>query len=145
MQAILRWGHLWRGRHIVFYVDNSAIVSALSSGTIQNVQVMNILRWIVMLAAHMGFTYSSSWLTSVDNLLTDAASCFEYGHLFSMAPYMQKNPCKPHPQLHGIRHTLTCLPESLFSSGTALPPWPELPIGQDRNNSQISSSCIHSS
>src|SRR5882672_10046218 len=58
------------------------IVSVLSSGTIQNAQVMNMLRWIVMLAACMGFTYSSSWLASVDNSLTDAASCFKYGCLF---------------------------------------------------------------
>jgi len=60
LQAILRWGHLWKGHHIVFHVDNMGVVSALSSGTIQNPQVMNMLRMIVMLAAQLEFSYSSS-------------------------------------------------------------------------------------
>jgi len=122
LQAILRWGHLWWGHHIIFHVDNSAMVSALSLGTIQNAQVMNILRWIVMLAVQLGFIYSSSWLVFNDNSLADAASHFEYHHLFTMAPSMQKKPCMPHPQLCGIKHMLTCPPGLPSSFGTALPP-----------------------
>src|SRR5882724_9677905 len=76
LQVILRWGHLWRGHHIIFHMDNSAVVLALSSGTIQNAQVMNILRQIVMLAVWLSFNYSSSWIVSSDNLLADAASHF---------------------------------------------------------------------
>src|SRR5882724_2886825 len=96
LQVILRWGHLWWGHHIVFHIDNSSVVSAISSGTIQNSQVMNMLRWIVMLAAQLGFTYSSSGLASTQNSLADAASHFEYYHIFSLAPSMQKKPCTPH-------------------------------------------------
>ena len=86
MQAILRWGHHWEGCHINFHIDNTAIVSALSSGTIWNSQVMNILRSIVMLAARMGFSYSSIWIPSIHNLLTHTAFRFEYAWLFQMAP-----------------------------------------------------------
>src|SRR5882724_2222318 len=106
-------------------MDNSAMVSALSSGTIQNAQVMNILRWIVMLAAWLSFNYSSSWIASSDNLLADATSCFKYYRLFSTAPFMQKKPCSSHPQLHGIKHKLTFPHELHSSSGTDLPLQPE--------------------
>jgi len=53
-------GHLWQGHHIVFHVDNSAVVSAISSGTNPELSSYECLRWIVMLAAQLGFTYSSS-------------------------------------------------------------------------------------
>ena len=86
LQAIMRWGHLWNGRHIVFHIDRTPVVSALTSGTIQNAQVMNILRLIVMLAAWLNFSYSSSWLASSHNALADAASRFEYGRLFTLSP-----------------------------------------------------------
>jgi len=124
LQAVLRWGHLWKGHDVVFHINNSAIVSALASGTFWNAQVMNMLRMIIMLAVWLGFTYSSIWLTSDDNLLADTASQFEYARLFTTSPSMQKSPCWPHPQTHGIKLTLTC-PTGLHSFfGMALPPQP---------------------
>src|SRR5882724_10415800 len=72
LQAILRWGHLWKGHQVIFQVENTAVVSALSVGTIQNTQ------WIIMLAAQLSFSYSSSWIASAHNSLADAASHFEY-------------------------------------------------------------------
>ena len=74
LQATLRWDHLWKGNHIILYVDNTAVVSALLSGSMQSPQVMNMLRLIIMLAAWLGFTYNSSWLASADNSLADATS-----------------------------------------------------------------------
>jgi len=78
LQAVLRWGHLWKGHEVIFHVDNSAIVSALALGSFQNAQVMNMLRMIVKLAVQLCFSYSSIWLTSDDNSLADIASQFEY-------------------------------------------------------------------
>src|SRR5882672_3201122 len=136
----MRWGHLWNGRHIVFHVDSTPVVHALTSGTIQDAQVMNVLRSIVMLAAQLNFSYSSSWLASSHNALADATSRFEYGHLFTLAPSMQWKPCPQHPQLRGMKPTLTYRPALHSSSGMASPPRPGQPIGQDRSLSQISSS-----
>jgi len=145
LHAILRWGHLWIGHHVVFHVENYAVVSALCSGSMQNPQVMNVLRSIVMLAAQLGFSYNSSWLASSDNSLADAASRFDYAHLFSMVPYMKPKPCRLAPQLHGIKTTLTCPPAWPFSYGMASRPRPGRLIGQDRSPSMISSPCTHSS
>jgi len=76
---------------------------------------MNVLRSIVMLAAWLGFSHSSSWVTLNDNPLADAASLFEYAQLFTLTPYLKKKPCPTLPQLHGIKHMLTC-PPGLCSS-----------------------------
>ena len=62
---------------------------SLSSWSIQNPQVMNMLRSIIMLAAWLGFSYNSSGLASSDNSLADATYHFNYARLFSLAPSMK--------------------------------------------------------
>jgi hypothetical protein len=64
LQAILRWGHLWANKHVIFYVDNQVDVRALEKDTNRSPQVMSVLRLIVMLAAYFRFSYNSSWLSS---------------------------------------------------------------------------------
>jgi len=59
-------------------VDNTAVVSALSSGTNRNVRVMNVLHMVVMLAAQLEFYFSSIWLAYTENDIVDAASHFDY-------------------------------------------------------------------
>src|SRR5882724_9184965 len=99
---------------------------------------MNMLR-MIMLAAWLGFFYSCSWVSSSNNQIADTASHFEYARLFTLAPSMQKKPCETHPQLHGIKHTLTCPPGSPSFYGTASPPRPTQHIGQDRSHLGTSS------
>jgi len=43
LQAILRSGHLWKHSHIIFNVDNTAVVYTLTSGTNHNRPVMNVI------------------------------------------------------------------------------------------------------
>jgi len=74
LQAILWWGLSLERHHIVFHMDNSAIVVCIGSGTSRNPQVANVLRSIVMLAAWLGFFYSCSWVSSSNNQLADTAS-----------------------------------------------------------------------
>src|SRR5882724_6961759 len=140
LQAILRWGHLWKHSHVVFNVDNTAVVHALSSGTNRNVRVMNMIRMVIMLAAQLDFSYSSSWLPSHENSLADSASRFEYNRLFSIAPSLRRKPCSPHPPLSGIRRTLTSRPVLRSSYGTASRPRPEQHTRQVKNHSQTLSS-----
>jgi len=139
LQSIIHWGLAWKGHHIVFHVDNMAIVACIGSGTSRNHQIANVLRSIVMLAARLGFLYSCSWVSSLNNQIADAASRFEYTRLFAIAPSMQKKPCATHPRLRGIKHMLTCPPGSPSFYGTASPPRPARHIGQDRSHLGTSS------
>ena len=119
LQAILQW--VFPGRTTTL-CSTSTIVASISSGSSCNAQVANILRSIIMLAAQLGFFYSLSWVSSANNQLADATSQFEYARLFTVAPLMQMKPCPMHPQLYGIKHTLTFLPGLLSSCGMALLP-----------------------
>ena len=76
-------GHLWKHSHMVFNVDNTAIVYALSSGTNLNTSIMNVIQMIAI-----GFSYSSSWFSSDENWMADSASHFQYNWLFSATPYL---------------------------------------------------------
>jgi len=125
LQAILRWGHLWWGHHIIFHVDNSAMVSALSLGTIQNAQVMNILRWIVMLAAWLGSNYSSSWLILMTIFLLMLLPILNI-----IIYYQWPHPCRRSPACHTHSYVGSniCSPVPqgcLLPFCTALPPRPE--------------------
>lgn len=111
----------------------------------QSLHVMSILRLIVMLAAQLEFSYSSSWLSSTDNALADCASCFMYAQLFKLAPHLKRQPTLPHPPTIGIKRMLTSPDLQHFGSGMASPPAPELHTRQVRNPSLSSFLATHTS
>lgn len=78
LQAILRWGDFWDGSHVNFNVDNQAVVSWLNSGSGKSPRSMSILRMISMLSTVLNFSFSSSWISTADNAIADAASRFQY-------------------------------------------------------------------
>jgi hypothetical protein len=140
LQAILRWGHLWKHHHIIFHIDNEAIVDAMTKHTNRSRFTMSILRPIVMLAAFLEFSFSSSWLSSISNALADAASRFQYARLFKLAPYLEQKSCSTNPQLSGIKRTLTSRPPSRSFSGM------DSPLAQERRtapDSALTSTSSH--
>ena len=121
LQAILRWGHQWKHKHVIFHIDNQVDVQALENDTNRSPYVMTVLRMVVMLAAQLEFSYSSSWLSSSANVLADCASRYMYTHLFSLAPYLNRQATSPHPQTVGIRRTLMSPGSQHFGYGMASP------------------------
>jgi len=67
-------GHLWKGLHIIFHVDNTTVVSELSSGSMQSPQVMNVvcMYWLIECRriVHIGFTevFTSGIASSEDSV-----------------------------------------------------------------------------
>jgi hypothetical protein len=118
LQAILRWGHLWRHKHVVFHIDNQVDVRAIENDTNRSPHVMTNLHMIIMLAVQLEFSYSSSWLSSSDNALADYASRYMYSHLFDSAPYLNWQPTLPHRLTIGVRRTLTS--QGLQHSGSGM-------------------------
>ncbi len=51
---------------------------------------MKFLKQFLALACRFDFNFSCVWLSSSDNALADAASCFAYTCLFNLAPYLDK-------------------------------------------------------
>lgn len=118
LQAILRWGHHWQHHHVVFHIDNQAVVFAMQSDSNRSAPLMSVLRVIIMLAAALEFSYFSSWLPSADNAIADCASRFLYKKLFDVAPNLNKQPCSPHPRTSGIKRMLTSHAAQRSGSGT---------------------------
>lgn len=107
LQAIAHWGHHWQHHHVIFHIDNQAVVFTMQSDSNRSAPLMSMLCIIVMLAAALEFLYFSSWLPSTQNSLADCASCFLYKQLFELAPHLHHQPCSPHLPTIGIKRTLT--------------------------------------
>ena len=121
LQAILHWGDLWSNHHVVFHIDNSAIVQALTTETNHSHLTMLVVLLIAMLAAflHSHFLVHGFHLS---NTLADAASCFQYAHPFKFAPSLNHQNYSISCHTTGIRHMLNFCCLLCSSSGMALPP-----------------------
>ena len=106
LQAILWWGHQWQHKHVIFHIGNQVDIQALVNDTNRSPYVMMVLHMVVMLAAQLKFSYSSSWFISSANVLADCASYYMYTSLFLLAQYLNQQPTFPHPQTVSIRCTL---------------------------------------
>lgn len=145
LEAVLRWGSAFRGCHVIFHVDNEAIVSALRDSTIRSPMSMGILRMFLMLSASLDFTFSAVWISTNTNALADAASRFEYARLFSLNPELNPQPSSRDRPTLGIKRTLTFHGWSRSTCGMASPPLPAALTLQARRASSTSLSSIDSS
>ncbi|KAJ3534181.1 hypothetical protein NMY22_g7033 [Coprinellus aureogranulatus] len=84
LHAVLRWGNELRRKHVIFHVDNEAIVSAINKLSIDSVPTMKILKSLISLACRLDFSFSSLWLSSSDNAIADAASRFSFTRMFEL-------------------------------------------------------------
>ena len=122
LQAVLRWGDDWRHCHVIFHIDNTVIVDAIQSERNRSERTMSLLRVLLMLAACLDFSFTSSWLSSKENALADAASRFQYSRLFELAPQLERKSSSPNPRLTGLRRTLTSHDKLHSTYGTASHP-----------------------
>ncbi len=141
VQATLRWGEQWSGCHVVFHIDNQAIVDAIETDRNRSRHTMSQLRILLMLAACLQFSFSAEWLPSKENTLADAASHFQYSLLFQLAPHLRPKPCSQTPQLNGMRRTLASLDKWHATSGTASLPAPVSPTVQGNVHTLTSHAC----
>ena len=107
VHAVLCWGEDLAHKHVVFHVDNEAVAKAMTSLSIRSAPTMEILRQFLSLASRLDFTFESSWLSSAENSLADAASRFAYSRLFTLAPYLDKKPSLKCLRLGGTNVTIT--------------------------------------
>ena len=55
LQAILRWGHKWVDKHVVFHIDNQVDIWALENDTNRSPHIMTVLHMVVMLAVQLNY------------------------------------------------------------------------------------------
>jgi hypothetical protein len=133
--AILCWGEAFRGKHLVFHIDNTAVYEALNKTSTRSQDLMQLVRNFIALACHIDFTFSSVWLSSSENSLADAASRFQYARLFSLAPHLNKQPSLRRLQLGGMNASQISTKPRHSTFGMASHQAPDQHIGPDSNPS----------
>jgi hypothetical protein len=78
--AVLRCVDLWLGKmsrhHVIFHVDNQALVAALNSGSCRHRPTQALIRRVYTLATWHSFSFRAVWLASGDNARADKLSRF---------------------------------------------------------------------
>lgn len=135
LHAVLCWGDHFRAYHVIFHIDNQAVCAAVASLTNRSPPVMQILRSFLELACRLDFSFSSSWLSSADNAIADAASRFLYARLFEIAPHLDPKPSTKVLRLLGTQTIRNGPRPSHFTYFTGSHPRHETHIPQDNGPS----------
>ena len=100
--AILTWGHLWRGKRILFNCDNLAIVHAWRGKRCREPRVMALLRTLCMHAARHNYVVHLHHLPGTCNLIADALSRNQMAKFRRLAPQADITPTPTPAQLTAL-------------------------------------------
>eukprot|EP01113_Clastostelium_recurvatum_P022571 TRINITY_DN2697_c0_g1_i3.p1 TRINITY_DN2697_c0_g1~~TRINITY_DN2697_c0_g1_i3.p1 ORF type:complete len:528 (+),score=127.40 TRINITY_DN2697_c0_g1_i3:3333-4916(+) len=75
--AARKWGHRWKGREVVVWIDNTQAVSSINRGSHPSELVLGWLRELFHLSARHGFRITAKYLKGKWNKLADDLSRFE--------------------------------------------------------------------
>ena len=68
------WGAGWAVRHILFHVDNLAVVSVVQKLNARDALLSNLLRCLYSYAAHFRFPFLATHVPGIQNSAADALS-----------------------------------------------------------------------
>ena len=81
------WGPLWTSKRVNFRSDNSSVVAILRSGTSRAPDIMVLVRYLCLLAAHHSFSFTASSVRGKCNPIADALSRFQFQRFRQLAPH----------------------------------------------------------
>ena len=68
------WGSCWKGKNVMSYCDNAAVVAILNKGDCKEPQAMHLMRCLAFLKAKFQFSLFATHISGVNNDLADALS-----------------------------------------------------------------------
>ena len=86
--AATLWGHRWATKHVEFRLGNMAVVRVLHSSTSKDPNMMILLCYFSLIAAHNSLAFTASYTPGRDNSIADSLSHFDsqcFDHLASHA------------------------------------------------------------
>ena len=86
-QALLHWGHKWKGKRVIVPVENRAVFHALENRTIRGNSI-EVLRRCLLLATEYDLEIEARWISTKENALGDALSRFDYDPITNLAPQL---------------------------------------------------------
>ena len=80
------WGQMWCKRHVRFRSDNETVVHILNTRTSKVPSLMQLLRSLLLTAAHHSFSFSARHVPGVNNQIADALSRFHWQDFRQLVP-----------------------------------------------------------
>ena len=105
------WGATWRRLHVLFRLDNEAVVYVVNTRSSKVLALMHLLRDLFTSAARFSFYFSAAHVPGAQNQIADAISRFSWQEFQCLAPHAHLHPT-PIPQ-----ELLDCLIAPLWNSG----------------------------
>ena len=86
------WGHMWKGKHVLFRCDNECVVSVLKHFSAKEKHLAHLSRCLFFFAAFHKFTFSAEHIAGEDNTLADALSRNNLTLFLNLDPQAQPHP-----------------------------------------------------
>jgi hypothetical protein len=93
--AAAAWAPLWKGRHVVFHVDNTVAVAVIRNMTSGSAELASLARGLHFLAAVFQFEFSSIYIAGVRNAVADSLSRQQLDRFRSLCPMAAASPDRP--------------------------------------------------
>ena len=93
--ALTTWAPRLKQKRVLFHCDNTAAVQVLQSGVSRDSQMMHLIRNILFICARYQFECSAVHISSVDNIIADSISRFQWGRFREAAPSAMPSPVTP--------------------------------------------------
>ena len=89
--SAMLWGHTWATKRVEFYSVNISVVSILGSITLKDPNMMVLLQYLSLVAAHNFFAFTAPYTAGQDNSIGDALSHFDFQRFHCLAPHAAHN------------------------------------------------------
>ena len=83
--AFAKWGECWKGHAVLVMCDNTVVVNAINSKSVRG-ESIDPLQLILLTTALYDIEVSCQWLSSKDNWIADALSCFDIKKIADIFP-----------------------------------------------------------
>ena len=91
--AVERWGHKWKGLHIMVRSDNGATVAAVNNASSRSPELLTLIHELYWLSVKYDFKLSASHIPGVENVLSDGISrMFDVDKALLMKELLMQNP-----------------------------------------------------
>ena len=100
--AIVVWGKLFRGRRVLFWSDNQAVVTIINKQTSKCPIIMGMVRRLVIQCLKFNILFKAKHVCGTDNNIADALSRFQMERFRALAPLADAG-MSPLPELPWIQ------------------------------------------
>ena len=93
--SAVMWGPFWKGQHVLFHIDNMAVVQVVEKLSAYDPRLCHMLRCLYFYSAHFQFTFSATHIPGVQNIAADALSRHNLTLFRTLYPQLQQHTVPP--------------------------------------------------